>query len=265
MKDNVQAVSPRKTRAGGRRAKSAAQANERSHLEVPYIKRNIPPYEIFGEEQLIAIEQTADRILAEVGIEIHGDDEAVRLFKEAGAKVSNVSGDNYNLKFEPGMLREILKTAPAEFEQVARNPANNIKIGGLSTVMAPSYGSPFVMDEDKGRRYGTLDDFQNFIKLAQSSPWFHHSGGTVCEPTDIPVNKRHLDMVFSHMKYSDRPFLGSVMKADYVADNIEMCRILFGEDVVENNCVIMGNVNVNSPLVWDGEVTRVIRTYAAAG
>ena len=79
-------------------------------------------------------------------------------------------------------------------------------------VFAPAYGSPFVMDLDKGRRYGTLEDFHNFIKLAQSSPALHHSGGTICEPIDVPVNKRHLDMVYSHIKYSDRAFMGSVTR-----------------------------------------------------
>jgi len=54
------------------------------------------------------------------------------------------------------------------------------------------------------------EDFQNLIKLGQSSPWLHHSGGTICEPTDVPVNKRHLDMVYSHIKYSDRAILGSI-------------------------------------------------------
>jgi trimethylamine---corrinoid protein Co-methyltransferase len=75
-------------------------------------------------------------------------------------------------------------------------------------VFSPAYGSPFVMDLDRGRRFGTLEDFRNFIKLAQSSPNFHHSGGTICEPTDVPVNKRHLDMVLAHIELSDRPFMG---------------------------------------------------------
>ena len=70
------------------------------------------------------------------------------------------------------MLREILKSAPREFTQHARNPANSVQIGGKNVVFAPAYGSPFVMDLDRGRRFGTLEDFQNFIKLAQSSPEF---------------------------------------------------------------------------------------------
>jgi len=164
-----------------------------------------------------------------------------------------------------GLAREIVRrSAPREFTQHARNPARSVQIGASHTVFAPAYGPPFVSDLDGGRRYGTLEDFRNFVKLTYASPWLHHSGGTVCEPVDVPVNKRHLDMVFAHIRYSDKPFMGSVTSAARAADSIEMCRLLFGADFVESHCVILGNVNVNSPLVLDGEASRVIRTYAAA-
>ena len=70
-------------------------------------------------------------------------------------------------------------------------------------------------DLDNGRRYATLEDFQNFVKLAYSTPYLHHSGGTICEPVELPVNKRHLDMVYTHMRYSDKPFMGSVTAVSY--------------------------------------------------
>ena len=131
-------------------------------------------------------------------------------------------------------------------------------------MFAPAYGPPFVTDLERGRRYGTLEDFHNFVKLSYLAPWLHHSGGTVCEPVDVPVNKRHFDMVYAHMRYSDKPFMGSVTSAARALDSIALCRVLFGEDFVARHCVILGNVNVNSPLVLDGEASRVIRVYAAA-
>ncbi|SIT84388.1 trimethylamine methyltransferase family protein [Pontibaca methylaminivorans] len=252
----------RRGRAGGA-GRSAPRQN--AHLHVPFITRKIPTYDLLNDEALARIEQAADRILAEIGIELREDAEAMRLYREAGATVTPVSDAAWNIRFEPGMLREILKTAPARFTQHARNPANNVEIGGDAVVFAPAYGSPFVMDLDKGRRYGTIADFENLVKLAQSSPWLHHSGGTICEPTDIAVNKRHLDMVHAHMRYSDRAFLGSITAPDRAADSIEMCRILFGAQFVDENCVIMGNFNTTSPLVLDGVTTAGIRTYAAAG
>lgn len=249
----------RRERAGGRDGRRSGQSVPPPHRAAPYIVRNIPTYDILGEENLLKIEATADRILAEIGIEFRDDPVALQLWRQAGADV-----DDLLVRFEPGMLREILKSAPASFTQHARNPANSVEIGGKSVVFAPAYGSPFVMDLDKGRRYGTIEDFRNFIKLAQSSPWLHHSGGTICEPVDVPVNKRHLDMVYAHLKYSDRCFMGSVTAESRAEDSIEMARIVFGRDFVDRNCVILGNVNVNSPLVWDGTMTNVLRAYARA-
>ena len=98
-------------------------------------------------------------------------------------------------------------------------------------MLAPAYGSPFVRDLDQGRRYATIEDFKNFVKLTYMSPSLHHSGGTVCEPVDLPVNKRHFDMIYSHIKYSDKPFMGSVTHAERAQDTVEMARIVFGEDL----------------------------------
>ncbi len=243
----------------GRDARRRDRAQGRTGLHRPWITRNIPTYDILSEENLIRIEQAADRILSEVGIEFRDDPVVLDHWRRAGAKVEGVL-----VKFPPGLLREVLRAAPGQFIQHARNPANSVQIGGKGVVFSPAYGSPFVMDLDKGRRFGTIEDFRNFIMLAQSSPWFHHSGGTIVEPTDVPVNKRHLDMVYSHIRYSDRPFMGSVTAEERSEDNIEMSRILFGRDFVDANCVILGNVNVNSPLVWDGTMTRSLRAYARA-
>jgi trimethylamine--corrinoid protein Co-methyltransferase len=250
----IRSSEPRARRERGKRRDPGAKP-----IGVPYIIRNIPTYDILGEESLQKIEATADRILAEIGIEFRDDPEALELWRKAGARIDGVL-----VRFEKGMLREILSSAPERFIQHARNPAKSVEIGGNAVVFSPAYGSPFVMDLDKGRRYGTIEDFQNLIKLAQSSPWLHHSGGTICEPVDLPVNKRHLDMVYSHIKYSDRAFMGSVTAESRAEDSIEMARIVFGRDFVDQNCVILGNVNVNSPLVWDGTMTKALRAYARA-
>lgn len=251
---------------GTRRARPSARESRKAQRAVrpsgpAYITRAIPPYELLSPEGLENVERHADRLLEEIGLEIRGDAEAVQLWRQAGATIT----DQWRVHVPAGLARDIIrKTAPGEFVQHARNPAHSVRIGGKNTVLVPAYGSPFVSDLDRGRRYGTLEDFHNFVKLAYVSPWLHHSGGTVCEPIDVPVNKRHLDMVYAHMRWSDKAFMGSVTTAARAADSIDMCRILFGKEFVENHCVILGNVNVNSPLVLDGEASRVIRTYAAA-
>ncbi|MHB1869481.1 MAG: trimethylamine methyltransferase family protein [Steroidobacteraceae bacterium] len=254
--------SPTAARKGRISARDARRAQRAVRPAGPaYITRVMPPCELLSAEGLESIEGHADQLLEEIGLEIRGDAEAIRLWRQAGASISG----EWRVHVPAGLAREIVRrSAPREFVQHARNPAHSVRIGGTGTVLAPSYGSPFVSDLDRGRRYGTLEDFQNFVKLAYLAPWLHHSGGTVCEPVDVPVNKRHLDMVYAHMRWSDKPFMGAVTNAARAADSIEMCRVLFGAEFVAEHCVILGNVNVNSPLVLDGEASRVIRTYAAA-
>ena len=130
--------------------------------------------------------------------------------------------------------------------------------------LTPGYGSPFVTDRHRGRRYATLEDFENFVKLTCASPWLHHSGGTVCEPVDIPVNKRHLDMVYAHLRYSAKPFMGSVTSPERAQDSIAMAEIVFGKSFMESNCVIQGNINLNSPLVLDSVMSGSLKVYARA-
>ena len=202
----------------------------------------------------------ADTILEEVGVEFRNDPEALRVLRDGGA---DVQGER--VRFPRGMCRQIVQaTAPREFVQYARNEANNVRIGGDATVFAPNYGSPFVRDLDNGRRYGTIEDFRNFVKLAYLSPHLHHSGGTVCEPVDVPVNKRHLDMVYSHIRYSDKPFMGSVTAPDRARDTVEMARLTFGADYLETHPVTLSLINANSPLVWDSVMLGAARAYAEA-
>jgi len=164
-----------------------------------------------------------------------------------------------------GLARKLCATAPSSFVQHARNPERNVVIGGRNLVCAPVYGPPFVRDATGGRRYATMADFRNFVKLGYMSKWLHHSGGTVCEPTDVPVNKRHLDMLHAHMTLSDKPFMGSVTEPSRAQDSVEMCEILFGKEFVQQNAVMTSLINVNSPLTFDDVMMGSLEVYAKAG
>ena len=249
---------PRGRRSGGREGRRSARLHAVAE-KVPFITRTMTPLEVLSAEGLELIEHNAETILEQVGIDFR-DPDALATLKAAGADV-----DGERVRFPRGMARSLVQaTAPGEFVQHARNPANDVRIGGDATVFAPAYGSPFVRDLEGGRRYGTIEDFRNFVKLAYLSPYLHHSGGTVCEPVDLPVNKRHLDMVDAHMRLSDKPFMGSVTHPDRARDTVEMARVLFGADRLERDCVLLSLINANSPLVWDATMLGAARVYAEA-
>ncbi|NNC76846.1 MAG: trimethylamine methyltransferase family protein [Woeseiaceae bacterium] len=246
---------PRRKR--GRSAKRA-QRQQRQTSAAAWIDRKIPYVEVLDEEGLQLIERNADTVLEEIGIEFRDFPRALALFKEAGADV-----DGERVRFPKGLCRSIIQaSAPPEYKQCARNPERSVMIGGDRCVLVPAYGSPFVRDLDKGRRYATIEDFRNFVKLAYMSPGLHHSGGTICEPVDVPVNKRHFDMVYSHIKYSDKPFMGSVTAPERAQDTVDMAKIVFGDEFLQQNTVLTSLINANSPLTFDATMLGAATVYA---
>ena len=243
-------------RRGGGGAARRAERTSGKIVQSAYITRKIPDFEILGAEALEIIEANAETVLEEIGVAFPDNEPALKLWREAGA---DVQGDRVHLP--KGLARKLCATAPSQFTQIARNPERNVEIGGRNLVLAPVYGPPFVRDAG-GRRYATLADFHKFVKLGHMSPWLHHSGGTVCEPTDIPVNKRHYDMLMAHMTLTDKPFMGSVTEASRAADSVEMCDILFGG--LDDRTAMVSLININSPLTFDSIMMGALEEYAKA-
>ena len=241
----------------GRKGRQIARANA-TVAAPPYITRKVPVYELASEELLALVEKNTEIVLEEIGIDFRDDPRALQLFRDAGALI-----EEERVRFPRGMCREIIQRhAPNEFTQHARNPDRSVQIGGDHAVFVPAYGPPFVRDLDSGRRYATLEDFKNFTKLTWMSPALHHSGGTLCEPVDIPVNKRHLDMIYSHLRWSDKPFMGSVTAPERAQDTVDMAEIVFGRSFVDNHCVITSLINANSPMTFDATMLGAARVYA---
>ena len=250
------ATTTRRARGGGGAARRAARTAV-SFDTARYIERNIPNFELLSDEALSIIEENAETLLEEVGVAFVDSPESLARWKAAGASV-----DGERVRIPRGLARKLCSTAPSKFTQHARNPQRSVEIGGNTLVTAPVYGPPFVRDKDGGRRYATMEDFVKFVKLGYMSKWLHHSGGTVCEPTDVPVNKRHLDMLLTHMLYSDKPFMGSVTEPSRAQDSVEMCEILFGKEFVQENTVMTSLININSPMTFDSIMMGALEVYA---
>lgn len=251
-------VKARRGRGGG----GAARRAERTAVRIEtarFIERKVPNFEILNAEALEVIEANAETVLEEIGVVFSDNPAALERWKAAGA---DVTGER--VRMPKGLARELCKTAPATYTQHARNPERNVVVGGNTLVLAPVYGPPFVRDVAGGRRYATIEDFRNFVRLTYMSKWLHHSGGTVCEPTDVPVNVRHLDMLHAHMTLSDKPFMGSVTEPERARDSVEMCELLFGKEFVAENTVMTSLININSPLTFDATMMGALEVYAEA-
>jgi len=247
-------------RVARKRGGGAARRAERTAIRIEtakFIERKIPNFEVLNNEALAIIENNARTVLETIGVNFINNPDALDRWREAGA---DIVGERVHIPRD--LVTELCKSVPTIYTQHARNPEKSVIIGGNNLVFAPVYGPPFVRDLVGGRRYATLTDFEAFVKLGYMSKWLHHSGGTVCEPTDIPVSVRHLDMLYAHMPLSDKPFMGSVTEPSRAQDSVEMCEILFGKEFVQKHTVLTSLININSPLTFDDVMMGALEVYA---
>ena len=245
-------------RRGGREARRAIRTSMAVRA-LPALQRKMPVYEVLSPEWLDRIHETALHLLETVGIDFR-EDVALAKWRDAGATV-----DGERVHIPRDLLMGLVAKAPERFTLHARDPAKSAEIGGTSSVFGPTYGSPFVRGFDGERRYGTIEDLNNFHKLAYMAPALQNTGSVVCEPVDVAIPKRHLHITASAIRHSDKSFMGPVTHPDRAEDAVRMCEIVFGKEFVHDNAVMVGLVNGNSPLVWDATMIGALRVYARSG
>ncbi|MCG3139863.1 MAG: Glycine betaine methyltransferase [Anaerolineae bacterium] len=225
---------------------------------------NAPLYDYLPNEGIETIHEMTLRVLEEFGIAFNHD-QAVDILERAGCQVDRDAIPAPLVKFPRGLVLEQIGKAPREFTMYARNPQNNVVLGGKHTVLAPVYGPPNVQDLDKGRREATLEDYRNFVKLAQSVPEIHNAGGVVCEPNDEPQATRHLDMMHALLTLSDKTFMGNVVSGENANDCVELAAIVFGgRDKLAQTPAMLSLINVNSPRLFDTRMLDSLFVYARA-
>jgi trimethylamine---corrinoid protein Co-methyltransferase len=219
----------------------------------------MPRYEILSEEAMATLDRGWRRIVSEIGVEFILP-EAVEVFAAAGQKTEDAT-----VWLDPDFVMEQVGKVPKEFDLRARNPERSLHVGGEGMAFGSVYGPPFVR-EGEVRREATMADFENFCRLSQSFPQLDSAGGTICEPNDVPLDSRHLDMVFALQTLTDKPYMGSVTSGPNAADTIAMTELLHGgREAIEQTPAVISLINVNSPLRYDDRMLSAMFEYVRAG
>ena len=130
-------------------------------------------------------------------------------------------------------------------------------------VFCPVQGPPFCRRGDV-RREATLADYADFCRLAQHLDDFDTAGGLPCEPNDVPLDSRHLDMVRTLVDADRQALAGARISGVAARDSLAIGRMVFGDRSTRRRCMYT-IVNVNSPLRYDDRMLEALMTYAAAG
>ena len=220
--------------------------------------------EILSADQVEAIHQASLKILRDIGIRVESET-ALKLLKDLRAEVDNSSK---HVRFEPDLVEEMIRGLPEEFTIHARNPSKTVTMGRNSIVFATVCGPSFVTDLDRGRRAGTQQDMENFVKLSGSLNVFHHEGGSGLEPLDLPPETRHFEMMHAQITLTDKGWQPCWMNTgERARDCIEMAKIALQTDDegLRQKPAIVGGVNTNSPLLFDEGQADGMREFALAG
>jgi trimethylamine--corrinoid protein Co-methyltransferase len=236
---------------------AAAREAERTP-RLSAIRYGITPVTAVSEAQLDRIHAASMAILRDIGIEFR-DETALQQWRATGARV-----EGSRVHLTEAMVMDLIAKAPARFTIHGRNPAHVAEIGPDTMTFATMQGAPCVRDLDGIRRASTLEDLRNFNRLTQSLPGFHIGGGFTCEPTDIAVPWRHLEMVRSALLDTDLPFFGLATGQQRSEDCIAMARLVHGA-FMDDHAVMAAHISGNSPLVWDATMLEGLRVYAEAG
>lgn len=187
---------------------------------------------------------------------IFRDPIALEDWRKAGARV-----EGELVKFDLHHIRELIKSISCGVEYHARDSEKNLQLGGRNCIFVPMTGARFLRVLEDKRRNPTLDDLAMFHKLAHMSPALHSSAHHIVEPMDHAVPWRHLRITHSFMKYSDKTFMGMTTSGKNAEDIMDMCDILFGKGYIDDHPVTTGNINGNSPLVWDATMLGALRAF----
>ncbi len=254
--------------AGGeRRRRTGGRGGDRSRTGVAGRYRNLvnrlTKTELLDPAALDDMHEASLTILEEIGMDIMLP-EARAIMKAHGADVTEGSD---RVRFDRGLIMDMIASAPREFQMFARNPERNVKMGGNNLVFAQIASAPFVADREGGRRAGNQEDFRKLVKLAQCYDVIHTTGGYPVEPIDIHASVRHLDCLSDMVKLTDKVFHCYSLGKQRNLDAIEIARIGRGVSMeqMENEPSLFTIINSSSPLRLDGPMLQGIIEMSSRG
>jgi len=248
------------SRRGGREARTAGQRSSTRSRRYRHLRHCFAPQPVFSEDEVANINATALRVLEELGIMILLP-EAREIFAAAGAKI-----EDEMVRIGRDIVAEALRTAPAGYTLRAASREREITYEPGALIFKAGAGCPNAFDRERGRRPGSLRDYEEMLKLCQHFDVIHAFGPCV-EPQDIPVRFRHYEMTRAQLELGDKPMFVYARGRRQVEEAFEMIQMglnLTGEDFA-GGVWAMTNINTNSPRLLDRPMAQGIIDFARAG
>lgn len=260
----VQAVVTRRRGGRGRSRQSSLSVGQTGSRSTRYRQLRHPyePQKVFSDDAVANIHAMALRVLAELGMKVLLP-EARQIFASAGALVDDetqmvcIGGD---------IVAAALESAPRSFRMRAASPQREQIIEPGAMIFYPGSGCPNVSDLERGRRAGSLQSYEETIKLHQSFDVIHMFGPSA-EPQDVPAQYRHYEMMRAQLIFGDKPMFVYARGRHQVEESFDLIRLgldLSATDFDEGVWALTV-INTNSPRQLDVPMAEGVIDFARAG
>ncbi len=234
----------------------------RKGRKVDYVHLTHPftPQSVFSDDAVAALHDAALGVLEREGMKIQLP-EARRLFAAAGALMTD------DMVF---IGRDIVKGALASTRRSFRlrsvNPRRERDYAPGQLLFGPGAGCPNATDLKRGRRPGTLRDYEETLALQQSFDVIHVLGPSV-EPQDVPSAIRHYAMMRAQITRADKPIYVYARGRAQVEESLMMIRLGLGLSEADwaEGVWAYTVINSNSPRQLDDPMAQGIIDLARAG
>ena len=226
------------------------------------LRHPFEPQRIFSDDEIEHIHETSLRVLEELGMRILLP-EARTILRRAGARCDE---ETQTVRLGRDMIESALTTAPRSIRLRAASSEREQQYELGALLFSAAGGCPNATDLDRGRRPGSLRDFEETIRLQQSFDVIHLLSPSV-EPQDIPVHLRHYAMMRAQLTLADKPMFIFARGQAQVVESFEMIRVALDLDDAEFTNGVWANtiINTNSPRQIDIPMARGIIDFARAG
>jgi len=249
-----------------RRARRNRQGdtNQQAVRQIDYhtLRNRFVPQPVFSDDEVGAIHETALRVLEELGIKVLLP-EARKIYGAAGALVDE---DTQMVRIGREIVEAALASAPRSIRARSGNPGRDLTFELGNMMFLAGSGAPNVTDLDRGRRAGSLADFQALTKIVQSFDVLHLQGPYV-EAQDVDVKYRHYAVTRTQLTLSDKFPYAFARGTGQAEDTFEMIRLARGlsDDEFSNAAWCYTVINTNSPRQLDIPMAQGIIDFAKAG
>lgn len=124
-------------------------------------KQLFKPLELLTEEQVNIIHKNTLRVLEKTGVKFLSD-KALKLFKNNGC---NVDFDSKRVRFPSSLVEECIRVTPDSFTCRARNPKNDLVIGGNNLIFTEFAGMESVNLDTWEKKCPTKKEFYDYITV----------------------------------------------------------------------------------------------------